>query len=74
LRIPATQQTIAVLPVSGCIGGCCGLGIGCCSAVLAGSVPALARLERVSEILSFKLQRPPDIVPEGLARPPKSFA
>ncbi|HVG52524.1 MAG TPA: hypothetical protein VM867_12900 [Xanthobacteraceae bacterium] len=74
LRAPGALDTPASAPEQGCIGGCCGIGIGCCGAALAGSPPTLLRPERAAEILPLIFERPSGLDPEALARPPRPLA
>ncbi|TAK47295.1 MAG: hypothetical protein EPO23_12740 [Xanthobacteraceae bacterium] len=72
IALGQTDQPAA--PSGNCTGGCCGSGIGCCGAVLAGSLNALSSLGRAREIVSITFERGLGIDPEALARPPRILA
>lgn len=58
-----------------CIGGCCGSGLGCCSAAaIPGFWLALPRFDSTARVIAFKPANLGSIDPEGLAKPPKNLA
>lgn len=59
---------------SGCTGGCCGNGIGCCGAVLAATSNLIPDGQTQQETISLASDRHSGIDPEALARPPKTLA
>ena len=61
-------------PAGGCIGGCCGLGIGCCGAVLPGSAEGLTEIDIPAGRVAETFERSDGIDPDTLVRPPKSLA
>lgn len=80
-KAPASQLAAsdkrdhASRPSTGCVGGCCGSGLGCCSAAaLPGSGQALPQFDTRAEIVAFDVGIPSVIDFETLARPPKLVA
>jgi hypothetical protein len=71
-----TQQDREISTPSGgaCTGGCCGIGLGCCGAVLTDSTAPLFHVAgrvRLMELFSDQLG---GIGPDTLARPPRPLA
>jgi hypothetical protein len=68
----------AKLPASpgsgGCIGGCCGNGIGCCGAVLASCPNCLPDAQAQKEIAPLAFEYRSGTDPEPLRRPPRTLA
>ena len=69
------ERNHASRPSTGCVGGCCGSGPGCCgAAALAGSGQASPQFDTRAEIVAFDVGKPSGIDLETLARPPKPLA
>ncbi len=69
------ERDRASRPSTGCVGGCCGSGLGCCgAAALAGSAQTLPQFDMRAEIVAFDVGIPSGIDLDTLARPPKSLA
>jgi hypothetical protein len=64
---------VAASSASGCTGGCCGNGLGCCGAVLAPTPSALHVLETASEAMPLGVGRSSGLNPEILPEPPKAL-
>ena len=72
--IPAADAVPQAVAPAGCVGGCCGTGIGCCAAALAGSPAALPGPDGAAKILSVTFEARSGIDPEAFARPPRILA
>lgn len=68
VKLPSPPQS------GGCIGGCCGNGISCCSAVLASCSNWLPDFGAQKEIASLAFEYRSGIDPEPLRRPPRTLA
>jgi hypothetical protein len=57
-----------------CTGGCCGAGAGCCGAALIGSIAELPDIGTAIRGPSRIVDRRSGVIPDGLARPPRTLA
>jgi hypothetical protein len=61
-------------PSTGCTGGCCGVGMSCCGAVLPVSASGSPDLSGLAAVLATVCDQLAGIDPDALTRPPKSLA
>ena len=61
-------------PASGCVGGCCNAGMGCCGAAIVSSAPGLPNLGARLGVVSLELHGRAGIDPDTSAKPPRFFA
>lgn len=66
--MPVTPQS------GGCVGGCCGNGIGCCGAVLAATTNPILKDSTQLQTIFLAFGHHSGIDPEALARPPRTLA
>lgn len=70
----ASQRAEPAGASANCVDGCCGSGLGCCSAAaIPGSGTALPRLDGAAKVIAFKPVKPGSIDPEALTKPPKNL-
>jgi hypothetical protein len=74
LAVVVYQDHTSDAPVSGCVGGCCNAGIGCCGAAILSTSPMLPSLDDHAGIVSRELPRQSGIEPDTSAKPPRFFA
>jgi hypothetical protein len=70
--VPDRSEDVAY--VGPCTGSCCGAGAGCCGAALIGSIAELPDIGTAVRGPSRIVDRRSGVIPDGLARPPRTFA
>jgi hypothetical protein len=82
-RVSSYQHALASMPAQvkpvcvrspACAGGCCGTQAGCCGAALLAPVQLLPDISNVADFVSLVTEKRVGIDPDGLARPPRTFA
>jgi hypothetical protein len=68
------QNQTSDAAASGCVGGCCNAGMGCCGAAILCSTPVLPNLGAQLGVISCELRGQAGIEPGTSAKPPRFFA